>query len=146
MTAAAGARWRRWPSLWRSPAGAAAPFGIDLAEIADIDARLAALGDSTHPYGLERRLSPLVDRGVPVRHIAAAPCFRACRVRFADGTTVLARGAHPGDVAVLVTAIRSHSLPPQACTTDVEGTHLVFAWPCRGGTLTLLVTGMDQAT
>ena len=47
------------------------------------DARLAIL------------IAPLVARRVPARIIEAVPSLHAARIRFADGTSVLVRGAHP---------------------------------------------------
>jgi hypothetical protein len=138
--------WRRWPARRRTitPAVSAWP-GLDPADVAEIGARLAAIDGGKPPLGLQLRLRPLVDKSVPLRHIAATSYVRTCRVRFADGTTVLARGARPGDVAVLAAAMRSRSLPPLACRTDLDGTHLVFAGLRRSTTLSLVVTGMDQA-
>jgi hypothetical protein len=134
--------WRRWPSRRRE---SETPWpALYSPDVAEIDARLAAIS-AVSPPALALRLTPLVDKSVPLRHITATSYVRTCRVRFADGTTVLARGARPGDVAVLVAAMRSRSLPPLACRTDLEGTHLVFAGLRRSTTLTLLVTGMDQA-
>jgi len=57
---------------------------------------------------------------------------------------VLARGADPGDIAVLAAAMRQRSMPPATCATDADGTHLVFRWPGRRRTLSILVTGLDQ--
>jgi hypothetical protein len=144
MSSVFGGRWWR-----RRPATGAAPESAPLVgrdEAADIDARLAAVladwGD--HRTSLAIRLQPLVERQVPARCIEAAPHHRATRIRFADGTTVLARGTAPGQVAVLAAEIRLRSLPPAACTTDEEGTYLLFGWPGRRRTLSILVTGMDQ--
>jgi hypothetical protein len=126
--------------------GRIAPQFPDPDEAADIDARLAAVmaecGD--HRTNLAIRLQPLVERQVPARCIEAAPHLRASRIRFADGTTVLARGTVPGQVAVLAAEIRIRSLPPAACTVDEDGTHLLFGWPGARRTLSILVTGMDQ--
>jgi hypothetical protein len=138
--------WRRWPSRRRAESPPAASWpALDPVDIVEMGARLAAIDRGKPPLGLQLRLRPLVDRSVPVRYIATTSYVRTCRVRFADGTTVLARGARPGDMAVLVAAMRSRSLPPLACRTDLDGTHLVFAGLRRSTTLSLVVTGMDQA-
>lgn len=138
--------WRRWAPHRRAQSPTVPTWpGLDPADVAEMGARLAAVDGGKPPLGLHLRLSPLVDRSVPVRYIAATSYVRTCRVRFADGTTVLARGARPGDLAVLVVAMRSRSLPPLACRTEPDGTHLVFAGLGRSSTLSLLVTGMDQS-
>ncbi len=141
-------RRRRRPGEATSSAnsGPGAPQIADPDEAAEIDARLAAVladcGD--HRTNLAIRLQPLVERRVPARCIEAAPHLRALRIRFADGTTVLARGTEPGQVAMLAAQIRHRSLPPAACTIDEDGTHLLFGWPGRRRALSILVTGMDQ--
>jgi hypothetical protein len=93
---------------------------------------------------LEVRLDPLVKRAVPARAVEAAPGLPSARVRFADGTTVVARGDVPGDVGVLALWVRRGSVPPLSCSTDAEGAHLVFGSPDGHRTLSLLVTGLDQ--
>jgi hypothetical protein len=120
---------------------------IDPADTADIDARFAAVDADQVPrrdLRLALRLHPLVERRVPARGVAAGPGRRGARVRFADGTTVLVRGADPGDVGVLASWVRERSVLPASCSTEVDGTHLVFASPRGRRTVSVIVTGFDQ--
>ena len=89
-------------------------------------------------------LDPLVQRAVPARAVEAAPGLPSARVRFADGTTVVARGETPGDVGVLALWVRRGAVPPLSCCTDAAGAHLLFGSPGGHRTLSLLVTGLDQ--
>jgi hypothetical protein len=125
---------------------------LSRADVADIEARLAAVElDEAHRRNrrLVPRLQLLVDRRVPARCVEPAPGIGVARVRFADGTTVFARGAVPGDVALLAVAVQRRSLPPTACSVDSDGTHLIFGgppgeWGGRRRRLSILVTGLDQ--
>lgn len=132
-------RWRR--ALW--PDGEDLP-GFDRAEVAEIDRRLAAVDVSDRDRRLVLRLNPLVERHVPARQVKALPSLGAARIRFADGTTVLAKGSTPGDVAVLATVMRFRSISPFACRVGADGTHLLFVRPGADETLSIRVTGLDQ--
>ena len=90
------------------------------------------------------RLQPLVQRAVPARTVEAAPGLPSARIRFADGTTVVAQGHGPGDVGVLALWIRRTSVPPITCSTDADGVHLDFALPGTRRRLSVRVTGLDQ--
>jgi hypothetical protein len=142
LAAGAARRVRRTRKL-----GLAEPPGIDPAEVAEIDARFAAV-DAEQAQHRDRRLAlqlnPLVERRVPARGVEAGPGRQAARIRFADGTTVLVRGADPGDVGVLASWVRGRSVLPASCSTDVDGTRLVFGSPRGRRTLSVLVTGFDQ--
>jgi hypothetical protein len=122
------------------------PIAINPVEAAEIDARLAAVDAGSHEHQclLAKRLHPLIERRVPARCVEAAPGLRSARLRFADGTTVLVRGAVPGDLALLAAAMVRRSVPADACRSDGGCTRLLFGWPGGRRTLSILVTGLDQ--
>jgi hypothetical protein len=94
---------------------------------------------------LSSRLYPLVQRGVPPRVIEAAPAPRACRLRFADGTTVLVQVSVPGEVGALAVTMRHGSLKPTRCTTDQDGSaHLFLSSSAEHRWLSLHIVGLDQ--
>ncbi|HLI01113.1 MAG TPA: hypothetical protein VKV06_10025 [Acidimicrobiales bacterium] len=137
---------RSWTRRWRRVLGPVEEDlpGFDPAEVADIDRRLAVVDVSERDRRLVLRLNPLVERHVPARQVKALPSLGAARIRFADGTTVLAKGSTPGDVAVLATVMRFRSISPVACRVRADGTHLLFARPGADDTLSIRVTGLDQ--
>lgn len=125
---------------------------LDPAETASIAATLESIG-LAHADAQNRRLTMLVgqliDRQVPVRLIEVIPGHAEARVRFADGTTVRARGTAEGDLGLLAAVIRDGSVTPMKCTTDVHGVHIVFDRSARqviGGPrrLSIRVIGIDQ--
>jgi hypothetical protein len=122
------------------------PTGTGAVEAAAIDAPFDAVHTTVRQRDgvLASRLLPLVERRVPARSVEAAPDLGAARLRFADGTTVLVRGSVPGDHARLAGAVRQRSVPLEAFRTDGDQTCLVFDWPGRRRTLSVLVTGLDQ--
>ncbi len=120
---------------------------VDPRDLVDLDARFGAIEREE----AERRdavlavhLRPLVLRAVPVRVVEPVPLLGASRIRFADGTTVVAHGDAPGDMGVLASAIRKHSVRPGSCSTDATGTHLVLRWSGGQRQLSVVVTGFDQ--
>jgi hypothetical protein len=125
------------------------PGGLAPADLAELDARLAAV-EADHAHDRDAhvavRLQPLVDRRVPARVVEAVPDLHAARIRFADGTAVFVEGSAPGDVAVLASWVRGRSVPPAACSTSARGTHLLFRSSTRAPDLCVRVTGIDQPT
>jgi hypothetical protein len=145
-----------WWALSRARRSAAptppspAPDGesvVDPADLADLDARFGGveLLDAGRRHALlEAHLRPVVQRRVPVRTIEPVPGLHISRLRFADGTAIVVRGFAPGDVGILASVIRKHSVLPGACATDARGTHVDFDWSGGRRTMSLLVTGLDQ--
>ena len=121
--------------------------GVDPFDAAEIEIRLNAIGsEQADAYGrrLAALIQRLVDRGVPARVVEIEPGFAAARIRFADGTTVLARGDTAGDLGILAAVMRECSATPASCVTDASGTHVTFAWPGRRRRLSVHVIGVDQ--
>ena len=78
-------------------------------------AELTALLDAValeHAERLASRLVALlalvVRRRVPVRLVEPGPVDHLVRIRFADGTAVLARGRQPGALGLLAVDVLSH--------------------------------------
>jgi hypothetical protein len=93
---------------------------------------------------LAARLSLVVERRVPLRVVEAVPGLRAARIRFADGTAVLARGFTPGDIGVLASWVRARSVVAVACRAGTAGVQLVFRAPGSRHGLAVGVIGFDQ--
>ena len=116
------------------------------ADAAEIELLLeTAREGSDLPARLYRRLQLLVERRVPARGIEAAPVPRAARVRFADGTTVVAKTTVPGELGLLALAIRRASVTPRGCYVGADGeVRIVLAGPPNGRRVSLRVVGFDQ--
>jgi len=128
-------------------AGPGTPGGTGPGPAAEIDALLATVGTGGPELALRlsTRLGPLVQRGVPPRWLEAAPVPHAARLHFADGTTLLVKGAAGGDIGVLAVAMSRRSVQTVACTTGPEGnTNLFFRGPRGRHGLWLQVVGLDQ--
>jgi len=127
--------------------GSATVEEISPADVDELDARFA---DIEREAALQRdtmlasRLQPLVRRSVPVRCVEAVPRMRAARIRFADGTSLVAHGAVPGDIGVLAAALRNHAVRPASWSTSTTGTRLVLGWSGDRRRLSVVVTGLDQ--
>lgn len=93
---------------------------------------------------LVRRLHLLVDREVPARGVEPVPAWGAARLRFADGTTVVVRGASAGDLGVLAGWVRRRSVVPRAVSGTGPGARLTFAAPDGRRQLDVVVRGFDQ--
>ena len=132
----------------RAPVGVpgAAPVDVDPVDLADVDARLAAIvADAGHARDvrLAALLRPLIERRTPARSVEVAQGLGTARVRFADGTAVLVEGEVPGDVAILARWIQRGSVVPVSLSTMGDGTHLTF-WTSSRRALSVRVTGLDQ--
>jgi hypothetical protein len=136
----------RWP--WRRPADASdldAPVSAaDAAEVARRLDRVDAEHATRFARQLVHRLHQLVDRGVPARGIEPVPAWGAARLRFADGTTLVVRGAAAGDVGVLASWARRGSIVPRSVSTAASRARLTFAAPDGHGEVAVLVRGLDQ--
>ena len=137
------ARARRAP---REAADTEIP-GIDPSDLDELGARLSGV-EAEHIAQrnavLQAHLEPLVQRRVPVRSIEPVPALHTVRIRFADGTAVVVRGEVAGDAGVLASVLRDHSVLPGACSTDANGTRLVFDWSGGSRHLAMRVAGLDQ--
>jgi len=134
----------RWVGAGRSSA-ADPEVALDLGDLSDLEARLAEVADEERAQLTARvaaRLELVVARQVPVRGIERAPGGGCARVRFADGTSVLVRGTHPGDAGVLAARARRDAVLLRSCRAQANGAHLVFTTP--KGDLDLVATGLDQ--
>lgn len=104
---------------------------------------------------LARTLSPLVARKVPVRSVTRGPLDGVARVRWADGTVLLARSSTPGALTrvsralasgahVVATEVRHAEGDPHTPPADVG---VILSLERRGRhapPLALLVLGLDQ--
>ena len=100
--------------------------------------------------GLEDRLarvvSPLVTRCVPVRGVERGPLGGVARVRWADGTVLLARSSDPAALTSVMRALvaRQHVVATQVRASPPEGVVVTLAREGRRGPVEILVTGLDQ--
>lgn len=100
---------RRWLTRGTGSAGDF-PAGLGLAA-ADV-AELAAVGEQVEaeygfssPVVLTTTLARLLRRRVPVRALREAGVRRVCGLQFADGTVVLVRARHAGDLGRLAAGL-----------------------------------------
>lgn len=124
----------------------APPRQVDRHDEQDLDERFAAItAECLDEQGqlIAARVSAVVRRGVPVRRVEPVAGLRRSRLHFADGTSVLARGEAPGDVAVLARAVARSRVAPSSCRRAADGVHVHFAWGSRQG-VDVVVTGLDQ--
>lgn len=89
-------------------------------------------------------LSRVRNRGTPLRGAEAFDSSGTVRLRFADGTTVLARGDGKGGLALAaVAALQGHPVLLTAVEDDGLAVHAVLSWPRRHH-VTIEVLGDDQ--
>jgi hypothetical protein len=133
-------------TVWRGTRPPAPPRAMGRDDEEDLDARFAAIAaECLDEQGqlIAARVATVVRRGVPVRWVEPVAGLRSSRLHFADGTSVLARGEVPGDVAVLARAIGRSRVAPSSCRRAADGVHLHFAWGAHHG-VDVVVTGLDQ--
>lgn len=125
----------------------AAELGVDPDDAAELDARFAAATSDDTTWRddvVAARMAPLVRRRVPMRMLEPLPERGAIRIRFADGTTIVAHGTHGGDLGVLAAVMRDRSVRVSSWARADDGLHLALDWPGRRKQLDLVVTGLDQ--
>lgn len=107
---------------------------------------------------LARTLSPLVARRVPVRSVSPGPVEGVARVRWADGTILLARSLLPGSLvrisraladggSIVAVQVEPVPEPPQERGADPlrpVGVVVTMQLARRRQKLSLLVLGLDQ--
>jgi len=147
---AGGTSGDRWPHTGRVarplPAGRSTRPDVDPRDAAELELMFARVSSTNELASrLSWRLRLLAQRAVPARSLEPAPVPRAARLRFADGTTVVVRGAVPGDLGVLAMAMQHCSVRPTTCSTTSDGsTNLALAWAGGHRRLSLQVVGLDQ--
>jgi len=138
---------RRWPGSEPEAASRSGELGLSPEDAAELDARFAdaATADATwRDEVVAARMASIVDRRVPLRLIEPIPDRRGTRVRFADGTTIVAHGSAAGDLGVLVAVMGKRSVRVASCVRGADGLHLALDWTGRNRQLDLVVTGLDQ--
>lgn len=85
---------------------------------------------ATSPHVIAQDLRRLRARGVPIRRVAAKPAVHGvAELHFADGTSVMIRGRHPGDLGrIAVCALQGH-LWLEDCEADPHGVTLRLRTP-----------------
>jgi len=101
---------RRWFRRPTEPARAASA-GLNLAvedvdELAAVGRQIAAEYGLSSPAVLSANLQRLIRRQVPIRALRAAEVRSVCGLHFADGTVVLVRGRHSGDLGRVAVGIQ----------------------------------------
>ncbi|MBA3605285.1 MAG: hypothetical protein H0W46_04795 [Acidimicrobiia bacterium] len=79
-----------------------------------------------------------------MRVLEPLPGRGATRIRFADGTTIVAHGTTAGDLGILAGVMRERSVRVSSCARAADGLHLSLDWTGRMRALDLVVTGLDQ--
>ncbi len=159
VLAGAAAAWRHGhqpETRHAAPAGhPAGPLdgqdGLDPGDVADLDDRFRLVSGEERLLQqtlLQSRVQPLVTRRVPVRGVEALPELRTVRVRFADGTAIVANGEIAGDAARLALLVRhDQHVVASSCSAapdGKEGMRVVFAWSGERHHIALRVSGLDQ--
>ncbi|MCA0296032.1 MAG: hypothetical protein LCH87_06715 [Actinobacteria bacterium] len=78
----------------------------DIAELAAVGKQVAAEYGMSSPAVLSANLQRLIRRQVPIRALRAAEVSSVCGLHFADGTVVLVRGRHSGDLGRVAVGIQ----------------------------------------
>ncbi len=121
----------RWFGRLSTPPGiASAGLNLaaeDVAELAAIGQQVAAEYGLSSPAVLSANLTRLIHRRVPVRALRAADVKSVGGLQFADGTVVLVRGRHIGDLGRLAAVLHF-------------GTVRLDAFRSEGGRITLDVS------
>ena len=87
------------------------------------------------------QLATLHRRGTPLRRVLPSPVAHVGRLLFADGTVLLGRAPHSGDLAVLAVAAARNTIHE----THRPGAGLVLVFRCGVlGTVRVAIVGVDQ--
>ena len=136
---------RRW--LAHDPEPVAAAVGLNLA-VSDVDdltaigAQVAAEYGVSSPAVLSAALTRLIRRQVPVRGLHSAEIRSIGGLQFADGTVVLVRGRHAGDLGRVAAGIHFGSVHLAAFHADHAGVTLDLTY--GGHRDQLAVLGITQ--
>lgn len=104
---------RRWFAHDTEPVAAATGLNLaasDVDDLAAIAARVAAEYGISSPAVLSATLTRLIRRQVPVRGLHPAEIRSIGGLQFADGTVVLVRGRHAGDLGRVAAGIHFGSV------------------------------------
>jgi hypothetical protein len=139
-------RVRGWFSRDAEPArAAAAGLGLaapDVAELSAIGALVAEEYGISSPAVLSANLTRLLRRRVPVRALRAAGVRSVGGLQFADGTVVLVRGRHIGDLGRLAAGL--HYGPVQLADFHADRDHVTLELSYNGHRDELSVLGVTQ--
>lgn len=120
---------------------------LDPADEQDLDQLFAKVeAEAAHQQLVDHladRLDGLVARRTPLRTVRGAPRGGLVRLGFADSTVLVARSAHPAELAALTMVVADRTVIPLSFTVRADGVDVVLGW--GSGTATLLVVGADQA-
>ena len=104
---------RRWFSPDPEPVAAATGLNLaasDVDDLTEIGARVAAEYGLSSPAVMTATLTRLIRRRVPVRCLHPADIRSIGGLQFADGTVVLVRGRHAGDLGRVAAGIHFGSV------------------------------------
>jgi hypothetical protein len=137
---------RGWFTHSAEPARvASAGLGLvasDVAELADIGNLVAAEYGISSPAVLSANLARLIRRRVPVRALRAAGVRSVGGLHFADGTVVLVRGRHVGDLGRVAAGL--HYGPVQLADFHADRDHVTLEVSYNGHRDQLSVLGVTQ--
>lgn len=125
-------------------------LGFAAADLQELQQRLADAAQQvidSGAGGLHRRLTSLRARRTPLRRVSPAPHEpETARLHFADGSTVIVRGRHPGDLVVLAYRAQRVSMTITEVERSPEGlrVHLYGRGPTEARAV-VLALGLDQA-
>ena len=114
----------------------------DLAELTEIGRRVATEYGASSPAVIRLNLARLAARRVPVRAIRSAGAHRFAALCFADGTVVLVRGFHSGDLGRLAVRALLHQLTFEDYHNGSEGVIIDLAAPRER--VSVLAVGLDR--
>lgn len=137
---------RRWFGGHVEPEERAAEFDLaadDFAELTEIGRRVAAEYGASSPAVIRLNLARLVNRRVPVRAIRAGGSQEIAALCFADGTVVLIRGFHTGDLGRLAVRAVLQQLTFEDYRSGRDGVIMDLAGPRER--VSVLAVGVDRA-
>ena len=100
-------------------------------------------GDKAWRAIARNELDAACARHCPLRRVQPSPVTDIGRIVFADGTVLLARGRHRGDLGRVAVGAYHHSICLDAVRLSDEGIDVVVSWP-HGPRISLVVVGIDQ--
>ncbi len=134
---------RRWLTHHTEPAPSAAGLNLTASDVDDltmIGARVASEYGVSSPAVLSATLTRLIRRQVPVRGLHAAEVRSIGGLHFADGTVVLVRGRHAGDLGRIAAGIHFGGARLADFHADREGVVLELVYGGRHEHLSALGT------
>lgn len=120
-------RWIAHTEPAADPAAGMNLLGSDMDELTEIARTVTAEYGVSSPAVISANLSRLLGRRVPVTSLTAGGALGFANLNFADGTVLLVRSGHTGELGLLAVRALQHQVRLDSFVCTVEGVTLNLA-------------------